>query len=177
MALTNCGITTGYTFPCRTNQGGVKAVYVGQFNDTSMTMTLGTGASASQISAFAGSTVSFYTVTQRQEQASLQSTFVPSSENGTTYWDQTVSITIEQVDAALTNWINVLGQGLWRIIVLDNNGVYWLVGARNGAYMTAGQGGPNKAYGDGNKNILTFVAKEAYQPYLVTTSAATSLIV
>ena len=176
MALTNCLITTGYTFPCRTNQGGVKAVYIGTFNDTSMTMTIGTGATVSEVTAFAGATVSFYTVTQRQEQATFTNTFVPSIDNGTTFWEQSVSIVVEQVDNVLANWINILGQGLWRIIVLDNNGSYWLVGSKNGAYMTTGAGGAHKAYGDGNKTTLTFVAKEPLHPYLVASSAATSVI-
>lgn len=167
-----CAITTGYTFPCRTNQGGVKAVYIGSFNDTAMTF----GLSGSQIFTISGATVSFYTVSQRQEQASLTNVLVQSVENGTTSWDINVEIQIEQVDSVLFNWINVLSQGLWRIIVLDQNGAYWMVGQKNGAYMITGNGGPHKAYGDGNKTILTFMAKEPLQATSVGTAAALSVI-
>lgn len=173
MATNNCVITGGYTFPCRTNQGGVKAVYIGSFNDTAMTM----GLSGSQVFSFSGATVSFFTFTQRQEQASLTNTLVQSVENGTTSWDQTLIIELEQVDSVLGNTINVLAQGIWRIIVLDQNGAYWLVGKSQGAYVTTGTGGPHKAYGDGNKTTITFMAKEPIQASSVATAAALSVIV
>lgn len=170
MALENCTINTGYTFPCRTNNGGVKAIYLGVYSEFETHTML-----SNQIIAFF--LPSFYfTITQRLEQAAFNQNFIGSIENGTTLWEQSVSIVIEQVDATISNWINILGQGLWRIIVLDNNGFYWLIGKKNGAYMTAGQGGPNKVYGDGNKTTITFVTKEPLQATKVSTDAALSVI-
>jgi len=171
-----CAITNGYSLPCRTNQGGIKAVYVGTFNDTAMTFTYGTVSTLNEILAVGGTTVSFYTVSQRQEQGMLTYNLVPSVPNGTTYYDQTVEVVIEQVDNLKSNWANILAQGLWRVIVLDNLGSYWMVGLVNGAYVTTSVGGPNKGYGDGNKLTITFMAKEPLSPTLMAINAATTLI-
>ena len=108
MAASSCAITNGYSLPCRTNQGGIKAVYVATFNDTLTTFTYGTLGLANEIITIAGATSSFYTVNQRQEQGLMTFNLVPSIANGTTYFDQSVEVVIEQVDNLVSNWINVL---------------------------------------------------------------------
>lgn len=172
-----CNITTGYNFPCRTNQGGIANVYIGTFNGNTLSATIGTtGASASTISGWVSGTVSHYTVAQRVEQGSFTQKFTGDIATGTTMYEGTVEITVEQVDATLTNWINVLGQGVWRLLIQDNLGQYYYVGYKNGCYVSDIAGGPGKAFGDGNKAVITFTSKEPVGAYLVTTSAATNII-
>jgi hypothetical protein len=172
----SCAITSGYTFPCRINQGGIKAVYIGTFNGTAETFTFGTATQSGEITAFGGATVSMYTVTNRQEQGSM--TFTPViAANGCVSYDHTIEVVIEGVDNILSNWIQVLHQGIWRIMVLDALGNYWMCGISNGAYTISGPGGAGKAIGDGNKVTLTFQAKEPSMPALVSSTAALTVIV
>ena len=175
MAASTCPITGGYNFGCRTNQGGIKTVYVGMWNDTLTTFTYGTLSQANEIIAVGGATVSFYTVNQRQEQgmADYQPVFAP---NGGVSYDHVVSLVIERPDNLVTNWMNILDQGLWRIIVLDSLSQYWMYGLQNGAYTTGGQGGPGGKIADTNKAVVAFKALEPSRPVLLSNNAALSLI-
>jgi hypothetical protein len=172
-----CLITTGYNFPCRTNQGGIANVYIGTFNGNTLSATIGTtGASASTISGWVSGTVSHYTVAQRVEQGSFVQNFTGDIVSGTTMYEGTVEITVEQVGASLTNWLNLLGQGVWRILIQDNLGQYYYLGYKNGCYVTSIAGGAGKAFADGNKAVITFASKEPVGAYLVTSAAAAAII-
>lgn len=173
-----CNITTGYNYPCRTNQGGIANVYIGLFNGNTLVPTYAgvSGGSASTISGWVSGTVSHYTVAQRVEQGSFTQKFTGDIASGTTMYEGTIEITIEQIDATLTNWLNVLGQGVWRVLIQDNLGQYYYVGLKNGCYVTDIAGGPGKSFGDGNKAVITFASKEPVGAYLVSSSAAASII-
>jgi len=171
-----CLITSGYGLQCRDNIGGVQNVYIGTFNGASMTMT-GATAGTSLITAFGGATVSFYTFNQPLETASFEQAGNYSTENGTSFYTQTVNITLQKLNATSATLINALGQGTWRVIILDQNGLYWLVGAQNGARVSAATPNTGKALGDLNGAVLTFEAKEPLTAYQVTTAAAAGVIV
>jgi hypothetical protein len=171
-----CLITSGFPLQCRDNSGGIQNVYIATFNGTSMGYTVGTGASASLITAFTGATVSAYTFNQPLETASFEQAGAFSTENGTSNYKATVMITLQKLNNTSTALINTLGQGVWRIIVLDQNGNYWLVGAQNGARVSAATPGTGKALGDLNGAVITFEATEPVSAYQVTTAAALSLI-
>lgn len=168
-----CLITSGYTLQCRDNIGGVQNVYIGNFNGSSMTYTVATNS----ITAFAGATVSFYTFQQPLETASFEQAGNYSTENGTSFYTQTVNITLQKLNNTSSALINTLGQGTWRIMVLDQNGVYWLIGAQNGARVSASTPNTGKALGDLNGAVITFEAKEPITAYQVSSAAALSLIV
>lgn len=172
----SCLITSGFPLQCRDNSGGIQNVYIAAYNGTAMTYAVGTGASASLISAFAGVTVSAYTFNQPLETASFEQAGAFSTENGTSMYTQTVNITLQKLSNTAVALINTLGQGVWRIIILDQNGNYWFVGAQNGARVSAATPGTGKAMGDLNGAVITFEAKEPVTAYQVTTAAALSLI-
>lgn len=169
-----CLITSGYSLQCRDNIGGVQNVYIGAFNGSSMTMTV--GSTASLVTGFAGATVSFYTFNQPLETASFEQAGNYSTENGTSFYTQTVNITLQKMNATSANLINTLGQGTWRILVLDQNGIYWLIGSQNGARVSASTPNTGKALGDLNGAVITFEAKEPITAYQVTTAAALAVI-
>lgn len=171
-------ITSGYTLPSRDNQGGYRALYAGLFNDTSMTFTIpNSGASASMITAVGGTTVSFFTIAQRIEQGSATHKNTNSIENGSSFNEQTITLVIERPDNALSNWINTLNQGIWRVILQDNLGRYSMWGLSNGMYVNSTDGGPGKGYGDGNKITINLSGKEPYLPTMIAPTVAQSLIV
>ena len=81
------------------------------------------------------------------------------------------------MDAALRNQIKILGQGKWRVLIKDQRGKYWLMGAQNPVRLSAATPGLGKAYGDLNGAILTFMGKEPVPAYEVDATAALQLIV
>lgn len=175
MPQTQSIITNGYTYPYRTNQGGIKAVYVGTWNDTSMTFTYGSGSTANQITAIGGVTMSFYKIQQRQQQGMATYAPVPSANGGISY-THTVECIIENPNNIMTNWLNLLDQDQWRLIVLDVLGQYWMYGLQNGAYTTGGAGGPGGKIADENKAIVQFKADEPLRPTMISAAAAATVI-
>lgn len=168
-----CVLTNGYTLGCRDNVGGIQSVFIGEYNGDSMTYVLGAD---SIIGTFSGATVSFYTFEQEIETGSYTENGVFSTENGTAFYEQTLTITLHKLDAALRNQILLLGQGKWRIMVLDQRGVYHLLGKQNPVRVSAATPGVGKAYGDLNGVILTFLAKEPEPAHIVSSVAALKLI-
>jgi len=169
----SCILSNGYTLGCRDNVGGVEEVYIGTWNGTLLGYTIGTN---STITAFTGSTVSFYKFEQEIETASFTQKSVPSIENGTLYYEQTLSITLHKLDAALRNQILILDRGKWRIIIKDRRGNYWLMGKVNPVRTTESNPGLGKAFGDLNGATITFSTKELEPAPIVDESAVLSVI-
>lgn len=170
----SCLITSGYPLQCRDNSGGIQNIYIGAYNGSSLTYTIG---GTGSITGFTGSTVSFYTFNQPLESSTFNQAGAFSTENGTSMYTQTVEMVMQKLSAAATTKINTLGQGVWRIIVLDQNGKYWLIGAQNGARVSAATPGVGKAMGDLNGAVITFEAKEPLTAYEVDSAAALALII
>lgn len=169
-----CLLTSGYSLPCK-GTAGIQEVYIGNWNSTSMAMTI-SGTTTSQITGFTGTTQSFYKFQQQIEQAGFTETGNFSAENGTSFYEQTLEITVNNVDPTLVTTINTLGRGKWRVLILDQNGNYWLMGKQNPVNVTAIAGGLGKAYGDLNGFTITFTGKEYDSLYNVTTAAALQII-
>lgn len=169
--MASCLITSGYTIGCKT-QAGVQKVFIGSWNDNLMGMT----ATASLISAFTGATVSFYTFQQPIETASYTAPAEVNTENNAIQYNQTLTITLQGMNAALLNQIKTLGQGVWRVIILDKNGTYFLMGKSGPVQVSASETGLGKAGTDLNGATLTFTAKEDNALYEVSSSAAISVI-
>jgi hypothetical protein len=170
---TTCVLTSGYQLGCRDNIGGVAEVYIGEWNSSSMTYVLGTD---NIIGTFSGATVSFYTFQQEIETASYTENGQFSIENGTSFYEQTLTITLHKIEAALRNKILLLGQGKWRVIVKDQRGKYHLMGYQNPVRVTASTPNLGKAYGDLNGAVITFMTKESTPAYEVAASAALQVI-
>jgi len=179
--MANCVISSGYTLPCK-GIAGIQAVYIATYNDGATTYTIGAtaGVNLNQITAFSGVTASggtlYYKFEQTIETGSLTETGTYNEQNGTAYYDQVVEITVHNVTQTLNDQINILGRGRQRIIVLDSNGNYFLVGKTNPVSVTALTGGLGKAYGDLNGYTITFTGKEYDVLTQVTSAAALAVI-
>lgn len=169
----SCVLTNGYTLGCRDNIGGIQEVYIGEYNGDTLTYVLGTN---DIIATFSAGTSSFYTFEQEIETGSFTENGQYSTENGTGFYEQTLTITLHKMDAALRNQIKILGQGKWRIIVKDQRGKYWLMGKQNPVRVSTATPGLGKAYGDLNGAIITFMGKEPEPAAEVASSAAAQVI-
>ena len=159
----SCVLTYGYNIPCKAT-GGVQAVWIGTW-EAGLTYTYDSSApgitsSYGTITAFGGATSSFSKFEQNLETASLAEAGAFSVENGSAFYTQTCEITLYQMTQAMSEQINILGKGRWRVIILDQNGNYWLMGKQNPVNVSAATPGLGKAYGDLNGAIVTFEGKE-----------------
>lgn len=168
----SCLLTSGYSIGCKT-QAGVQKVFIGSWNDTSLTYTFGTN---SIITAFGGATTSFYTFQQPIETSSFTAPAEVNTENNAIQYNQTLTINVQGMNAALLNQIKTLGQGVWRILILDKNGSYFLMGKNGPVQVSAIESGLGKVGTDLNGAIITFTAKETQPLYEVESAAALTLI-
>lgn len=169
----SCLITDSYSIGCR-QMAGIQSVAIGLWNGTTLTYTY--AADGLTIATFSGGTNSFYNFNQPIETASYTAPMEINNENNTIAYRQTLSITLTGLTAALINKIKLLGQGVWRVIILDKNGNYYLMGRQGPVQVSGGETGLGKANGDLNGASLTFTSLESETLTALSASAAASVI-
>lgn len=168
-----CILTSGYSLGCRA-QAGVSEVFIGSWNGTALGYTLqGDGFT---VGTFSGTTVSFYGFQQTTETANFTSAAEVNNENNAIQYALSLEITVTNMTAALVNQIKVLGQGAWRILILDKQGNYWLMGYSGPVQVSALTSGLGKVGTDLNGGMITFSSKEVQPLVAVASSAALSVI-
>jgi len=151
-----CLLTGGYLNGCRDNTGGIQWVAIANF-DSTITYTLGTNDVIEGLSAV-GPT--YYTFQQEMEVGEFTEKMTASTENGTVVYEQSVTLTMHKLDATLKNTLKLLAQGNLSILILDQRGIYHLMGKQNGVRATEGNSGVGKALSDLNGVTITLSAKE-----------------
>jgi hypothetical protein len=165
-----CTLTTGRKLPCKTGFGGVKKVYFADYG------TLGavTIDADGTISAIAGSEDWFeYDV---KGNSSLESSINSSRENGTTFYAQTLNLTLPYLDAATQQEIQLLAVSRPHLVVEDYLGNQFLCGLENGVECTGGSVVTGAAAGDLYGFTLTFEGQEEKAPAFIDSGVITSKI-
>ena len=163
-----CLLTQGYTLGCRDSIGGIQEAYIGNFHSNA-TYTLN---AVNDIIAFTGATVSYFTFEQEIETGSFNQTGAYSTENGTVFFDQQLSLMFHKNDSNLRNQLLVLSQANMSVIVKDQRGEYWLLGYQNGVRAINGAMNTGKAYGDMNGVTITLQGKEPTPAYRISATAS-----
>jgi len=161
-----CVLTTGRKVPCKSAVGGIKSVYFADFG------TLGTATIASgEITAFAG-TPDWFEFDVKGN-SSLETTVNSSRENGTTFYTQTLNLTLTFLDKATQEELKLLAHARPHVAVEDYNGNFFLVGLEHGAEVTGGTVVTGAAMGDLSGFTLTFEGQETAPAYFVTSTVIT----
>ena len=170
-----CVISAGLTLDmCNSNNGGIQKIYIQNF-DEGRTFTTGTGASASYITAMSGTTASFYTYELPKESSSITSTSTTDRIAGTTVVEQTAEFIIHSINSAILTQINILTKGIFRVMVLDSQGKYILIGKERGAVISAALAS-GKTYNEMAGGTLTVTAREPDNFYEVSPALASTWI-
>jgi len=148
-----CALTTGRSLPCKSAVGGLKTVYFADYG------TLGTATiSAGEITALSG-TPSWYQYDIKGN-SSLETTVNSSRENGTTFYTQTLNLTLTYLDKATQEEIKLLAAARPHVAIEDYNGNFFLVGLEHGAEVTGGTIVTGASMGDLSGYTLTFTGME-----------------
>jgi len=158
---------------CDNNAGGLTKFYIApaEFVDqTGFGFTAGTD-TITAITMLSGATFTEFQFNKNV--ANYEEVGTISLENGSTYFAQTVNLTIPRREAAKRAAIQLIasGQRDLQIIVKDGNGLYWFLGYANFANLTATGGGSGTVKGDGSQYTLTFLAEEPAQAFEVEEAA------
>ena len=161
-----CTLTTGRKVPCKSAVGGLKTVYFADFG------TLGAATiSGGEVTALAGSPALFQF--DIKGNSSLETAINSSRENGTTFYESTLNLTLTFLEKATQEELKLIAHARPHVFVEDYNGNYFVMGLEHGCEVTGGSIVSGAAMGDLSGFTLTLVAQETAPPYFITGSVVT----
>lgn len=172
-----CSLTlTGRSLPCRDALGGVKKVWFGTSFNSVATVSFVDGmwdaVSAGGEIPDASAALILKDVVSPKNTSNLTQTINASSENGSVFYSQVLSLVCTKPVAADIIEIQNLAKGRLCIVVQDMNDNYFVMGHTRGAEMTGGTLNTGTAIGDMNGFTLEFTAEEGIPaPFLDITGA------
>lgn len=173
-----CTITQGRAVPCKSGVGGLKTVYFADFG------TLGAAADSASKTPFAsdfnGQIDTFASLTGSSPSSSgalkkfdikgnssLETAINSSRENGTTFYESTLNLTLTFLEKATQEEVKLISHGRPHVFVEDYNGNYFVMGLEHGAEVTGGSIVSGAAMGDLSGFTLTLVSQERIPPPFV----------
>src|SRR6056300_1122483 len=148
-----CDLTKGRKEPCKDVVGGLKAVYFIDYGD------LGTVAKTEDEITDLSGTFTAYKY-ELKGNSSFEHTITSSRENGTTFFEQTLNLTLKKLSKEDHKEIKLLAYGRPHVVVEDYNGNAFVMGAEHGAEVTGGSISTGAAMGDLSGYTLTLAASE-----------------
>jgi len=127
-----CNLTKGRKEPCKDVVGGIKAVYFIDYGDVSITYD---STNTDVIDDLGGVTAYKY---ELKGNSSFEQTITSSRENGTTFFEQTLNITLKKLTLEDNKELKLLSYGRPHVVVADYNGNAFLMGAEHGAEVSGG---------------------------------------
>jgi len=163
-------LSIGRALPCTSSVGGIKAIYVAPFNSLGA-LTIVSG----QVTAIGNDgSVDLYKY-DLESSNGLEQAVTASAENGSVYYEQTLTMTLKKLDLLSQQELIDLIKSRTQIFVEDYNGNYFLMGATNGVQSSGGSITTGQAYGDlSGFSGLTFTAQETLPAFFVTASVVTA---
>lgn len=169
-----CLLTQGFTIDCINSVGGVKTLYIADFNDLVTAPTITAGAVTAMTLATGKK---FWTYKLEKQNASATQSLKKSVENGTVYYEAKYDFNIKKMAVASQNELTLLAQNRLLVIHLDNNGKYWLFGVNAGCDLLTNEGTSGKAFGDLNGYTASITGMEAAMWYEVPSAIIATLTV
>ena len=149
-----CDLTKGRKEPCKDSVGGIKAVFFADFGDITIAYD---GTDTDVVDDLGTVTVFKY---ELKGNSSFEQAITSSRENGTTFFDQTLSLTLKKLTVQDNKELKLMAYGRPHIIVQDYNGNAFLMGAEHGCDVNGGTIVTGAGMADMSGYTLTFSAQE-----------------
>ena len=151
-----CNLTLGRKEPCKDVIGGLKNIYFVDFGGLG-TVTL-TNDEITNLTGDSGSLTAFkYEV---KGNSSFEQTITSSRETGTTFFDQTLTLTLKKLTKEDNKELKLLAYGRPHVAVEDYNGNVFMMGLENGSDVNGGTIVTGAAMGELSGYTLTLNAQE-----------------
>jgi hypothetical protein len=147
--------------------GGLRAVYFADFGDVPFSAIAFADATATfdEITDISGTfTVYKYDL---KGNSSFEQAFNVSRENGTTFFTQTLNLTLTKLTKQDNKQLKVMAYGRPQVFVEDYNGNCFLMGMQYGAEVTGGTVVTGGAMGDLSGYTLTLEGQEKAPAYFI----------
>jgi hypothetical protein len=152
-----CNLTKGLLVDCKDQIGGLKRIYFvkSYCSDIRANATFdGTDTNVIDTAGFAnwdiqsGGAVTVFQYDLRPNLSSMTVNFTSDPATGTTFFEQTLSITMQKLSVAQSNELKLISYNRSQVFVLDNNDNLFLLGMDNGMDVSAGTAVSGAAKGD-----------------------------
>lgn len=166
-----CNLTQGYNLDCRFNFGGVKEIYVIEFENVSaITETAGVITAITKVA-----TKTFKKYNLIAHTAEADEAFAGNREMGTLSNKQTIKFPINKMTTAVRNELMLLAQNRLIFVYVDENGTGWMYGREYGLMMDSFAAKTGKLLADRNGYELSFSGDEKNMAYEVNATALGTL--
>jgi hypothetical protein len=152
-----CVIANGRIEQCKDSVGGLKAVYFINYQIEKSDVTY--DATNTDMITTITNVDTLYKFELKGEN-SFEQNIITDRNNGTTYFEQTLSLKLKKQDIATSKNIKLLAYGRPHVVVEDNNGKFFIMGLNHGADVTGGNIAGGLKMSDFNGYSLTFKAEE-----------------
>ena len=166
-----CILTTGRKIPCKSAFGGIKKVLFADYGTIASIAVDGTTKEATITNGTPAPDWFEYDV---KGSSSLETTVTSSRENGTTFYTQTLNLTLTYLDAKTQSELQTLAVSRPYCVVVDYYGNSFLCGLENGMELTGGTVVTGAAAGDLSGFTLTFEGMEETAPYFLDAAVTAS---
>jgi len=149
----SCTLSLGRKEPCKDVVGGIRKVYFTDFGSYgTVTQT------DDEITDMSGTFTAFEY--ELKGNSSFEQTITASRENGTTFFEQTLNLTLKKLSKGDNKELKLLAYGRPHVAVEDYNGNVFVMGLEHGAEVTGGNIVTGAAMGDLSGYTLTLSAQE-----------------
>ena len=150
-----CDLTLGRKEPCKDVVGGIKNIYFVDFGDLTLTF----DATDTDVIESVGTTVANYKY-EVKGNSSLEQTVNSSRENGTTFYEQTLNLTLHKLTKEDNKELKLMAYGRPHVVVEDYNKNLMIMGLEHGADVSGGTIVTGAAMGDLSGYTLTLTGME-----------------
>lgn len=176
----------GFNTSCGSNLASIKKIYIGSFESATFTYNYQMNGSDQVLdadgnpiietvkSAVLGSGEDKWVEFGFKKNTGSMSSEMTVNDNGSHYFTNTANLVFAKQDKVKRLALQATASGECSMIILDSNGIYWLIGSEIAATATSLSANTGTAVGDANQYDVAISADEAYMPIpLDATSAAT----
>ena len=161
-----CDLTRGRKIDCKDSIGGLKAIYFSKkFSDNilekaTITNTEMTAPDWENWDAGDGTNYVVFKYPLVSNLSSMTVNINSDNANGTTFFNQTLSVTLQKIDHDMTNELRLMAYSRGQIFVQDENDHVYMLGLEGGCYVTGGTVVTGTAKGDMSGYTIEFGAEE-----------------
>jgi len=153
-----CDLANGRAESCKDAVGGIDIIYIANFNPT-MQSDLTYDVTSTDMITDVNNISNLYKFSLKGNNSFVQKG-VSSRENGTTFFEQTLTIDLKKQDVATTKMVKLLSYGRPHIVVRNRQGQYFLAGLEFGMDVTEATIDNGTQMGDFSGYKLTFTGME-----------------
>ena len=156
----SCEITNGRLEQCKDSVSGLKAIYFINYDDLDPSNITYDSTNTDAIETWEPAATLDLFKYELKGANSFETTINSSRENGTTFFEQTLTVQFKKQDIATHKNIKMLAYGRPRIVVRSMTDQFFLMGLDQGADVTTGTISSGSQLQDFNGYGLTFTAQE-----------------